>query len=92
MPRIIITMNIRRKHEVGAVNGSIFAIIALVILVLVFGSFSIWAYVNYMDQKTDVDGKITEASAKAVLENSQKLQTEFEKKEKQPILFYWIPI
>jgi len=78
-------MNIRRRHEVGAIKGSIFAIIALIILVLVFGSFSIWAYINYMDQKTDVDGKISEASAAAVLESSKKLQTAFEKEEKEPL-------
>lgn len=75
----------RRRHEVGAINGSIFAIIALVILVLVFGSFSIWAFLNYQEQKNDVDGKIKEASAKAVLESEQKQQAAFEKKEKEPL-------
>ena len=78
-------MNIHRRREIGAINGSIFAIIALVILVLVFGSFSIWAYMNYMEQKRDVDSKIDEAAAAQVLENSKKLQAEFEKKEKQPM-------
>ena len=75
----------RRRHEVGAINGSIIAIIALVLLVLVFGSFGIWAFINYQDQKTDVDGKIKEASAKAVLESEQKQQAAFEKKEKEPL-------
>ncbi len=74
-----------RRYEVGGINGSIFAIIALVVLVLVFGSFSIWAYFNYMEQKQDVDGKIAEATAAAVLENSEDLQAKFEKKEKEPM-------
>ena len=78
-------MNIHRRREIGAINGSIFAIIALAILVLVFGSFSIWAYMNYMEQKRDVDSKIDEAAAAQVLENSKKLQAEFEKKEKEPM-------
>lgn len=72
-------MNMRRRIEEGAINGSVFAIIALVILVLVFGSFSIWAYVNYLDQKQDVDGKIEEAVATARLEESKKSEAAIEK-------------
>lgn len=78
-------MNTRRTLEHGAINGSIFAIVALVILVLVFGSFGIWAYINYMDQKQNVDSKVAEASAAAVLENSKKLEADFEKREKEPM-------
>jgi hypothetical protein cdivTM_09948 len=78
-------MNTRRNLEHGAINGSIFAIIALVILVLVFGSFGVWTYVNYLDQKQNVDAKVEEATAKAVLENSKKLEADFEKKEKEPM-------
>ncbi|MGB4767746.1 MAG: hypothetical protein WBP22_00655 [Candidatus Saccharimonas sp.] len=74
-----------RQVESGAINGSIFAIVALVLLVMVFGGFSIWAYVNYLDQKDDVDGKIAEASAAAVLKNSQDLQAKFDETEKQPL-------
>ena len=69
----------RRRMEVGAINGSIFAIIALVILVLVFGSFSIWAYINYLDQKQDVDSKIDEAVATAVLKENKKSEEAIEK-------------
>lgn len=59
-------MNMRRTLEKGAVSGSLFAIIALVLLVIVFGSFSIWAYMNYMDQKNNVDTKVADATAAAV--------------------------
>lgn len=72
-------MNMRRRMEAGAINGSIFAIIALVILVLVFGSFSIWAYVNYLDQKQDVDSKVDEAVAAAVLQENKKSEAAIEK-------------
>lgn len=78
-------MNKRRSLEVGAINGSIFAIIALVILVLVFGSFSIWAYLNYMDQKNNVDTKVSEAVAKAVLDQSNKDEAIFAAREKEPM-------
>lgn len=78
-------MKVRSTREIGSVNASIFAIIALVLLVLVFGSFSIWAYMNYMSEKKDVDSKIAEATAAAVLKNSQDLQTKFEKAEQEPM-------
>jgi Flp pilus assembly protein TadG len=78
-------MNRLRRVEEGAVNGSIFAIIALVLLVVIFGSFGIWAYTNYLDQKSNVDAKVKEATAKAVLENSQELEKKFADEEKQPM-------
>lgn len=78
-------MNTFRRAEEGAVNGSIFAIIALVLLVLIFGGFSVWAYTNYIEQKQDVDGKIKTATAEAVLKNSQDLQAKFEATEKEPM-------
>lgn len=78
-------MNRLRRVEEGAVNGSIFAIIALVLLVVIFGSFGIWAYTNYLDQKSNVDAKVKEATAKAVLENSQELEKRFADEEKQPM-------
>lgn len=78
-------MNRLRRVEEGAISGSIFAIIALVLLVVIFGSFGIWAYTNYLDQKSNVDGKVKEATAKAVLENSQTLEKKFTDEEKQPM-------
>lgn len=78
----------KRHLELGSVNGSVFTIVALVILVLLFGSFGIWSYMNYMDQKTNTDQKIEEATAEAVLKASEKLQAEFEEKEKQPLRIF----
>ncbi len=75
----------RRQFERGAVNGSIFAIIALVLLVLIFGSFGIWAYMGYMDQKHNVDTKVSDAVAKAVLDQSNKDETTFAAREKEPM-------
>ncbi len=72
-------MNKRREFEEGAIKGSIFAIVALVVLVLVFGSFSIWAYINYLDQKREVDSKIQEAVASAVLQENKKSEAAVEK-------------
>ncbi len=81
-----------RRFEVGAINGSIFAIVALVILVMVFGSFSIWSFINYTEQKRDVDGKIADASAAAVLKNSEELQKKFEEDDKKPLRQFTGPV
>jgi type VI protein secretion system component VasK len=75
----------KRHNERGAINGSIIAIVALVLLVIIFGSFGIWSYLNYTEQKTNVEEKIVEASAAAVLQNTEKMQKEFEAAEKQPM-------
>lgn len=78
-------MKTLRNYESGAINASIFAIAALSLLVIVFGSFGIWAYLNYTEQKTNVDGKVEEAKAEAVLENTKKLESDFEKREQEPL-------
>lgn len=74
-----------RLYERGAISGSIFAIVGLVLLVLLFGGFGIWSYMNYMDQKTDVDGKITEASAEAAKQQADTDEAKFAESEKQPL-------
>lgn len=75
----------KRTSEIGAINASIFAIVALVLLVLVFGSFSIWAYVNYLGQKKDVDTKVADAVAQAKLDQSNKDEAAFAAREKEPM-------
>lgn len=75
----------KRHYERGAINGSVIAIVALFLLVILFGSFGIWSYLNYTEQKTNVDEKIAEASAAAVLQSSDELQKKFEAAEKEPM-------
>lgn len=70
-----------RSLERGAVHRSIIAIVGLLVLVIVFGAFSAWAYVNYLDQKKDVDSKIADAAAKARLEQSDKDEADFAVRE-----------
>lgn len=74
-----------RKFELGAISSSIFAIVALVILVVVFGGFSIWAYINYLDQKQDVDGKVASATAAARLDQAAKDEEKMIEAEKNPL-------
>lgn len=45
---------------------------------------AIWAYVNYKDQKDNVDSKITTAVADAKKEQAEKLERAFQEAEKEP--------
>ena len=74
----------RHKHEQGGVSGSMVAIIALIILVLAAGSFGIWAYVNYNEQKTNVEGKVKLAVVEAQRQTSEEEQRKFAEQEKEP--------
>jgi len=60
------------------------AIIGLIVLVLATGSVAIWAYLNYNQQKTDVDGKINLAVATAKKEQGDTDEAKFAEREKEP--------
>jgi hypothetical protein len=74
----------QHKNEQGGVSGSMIAIIGLVVLVLAAGSFAIWAFVSYDHAKTDVNGQINLAVAKAVNEKQTEDDAKFAEREKQP--------
>lgn len=74
----------KHKNEFGGVSGSLIAIIGLVILVLGAGSAAIWAYVNYNEQKTNVDGKVDLAVAEAKKAQGDVDEAKFAEREKEP--------
>jgi hypothetical protein len=74
----------KRKNEFGGVSGSLIAIIGLVVLVLGAGSAAIWAYVNYNEQKTNVDGKVDLAVAQAKKTQADTDEVKFAEREKEP--------
>ncbi len=61
----------------------IFMIIFIVTTLAGIG-VAIWAYMNYMDQKNNVDSKITSAVATAKKEQADKLAADFLEAEKEP--------
>lgn len=77
-------MNKYRLREQGAVNGPLLAIIFLGIAVVGLGALSIWAYMNYNEQKTNVDGKIALAEATAKKEQADEDEAKFLEREKEP--------
>jgi hypothetical protein len=60
------------------------AIVGLSVLVLLAGSAAIWAYINYNQQKTDVDNKIEIAVSKAKVDQQTVDDTKFAEREKEP--------
>ncbi len=73
-----------RNDERGEVNPLLLISIVLTILVLGLGSFGIWSYVNYSDQKNNVDQKISAAVADAKRQQTSDDQASFAEQEKQP--------
>jgi hypothetical protein len=77
-------MSQRTQKESGAISGSMLAIIGLAVLVLVAGGAAIWAYVNYSEQKSNVDSKIDVAVAEAKKEQGDIEAEKFAQREKEP--------
>lgn len=61
------------------------AIGGLSALVLILGSVAIWAIVNYNEQKTDVDGRVSVAIAEAKKEQSEEDEKKYLEREKEPL-------
>ena len=76
--------NLRHKNENGAITGSLIANILLSVLFVAAGSAAIWAFMNYTEQKTNVDGKIDVAVAEARKEQSDIESAKFAEREKEP--------
>lgn len=79
------SMSVRRnQNERGAISGSVIAIACLSILVLGLGATTIWAYMNYTQEKTDVDEKTAIAVASAQKNQADADEAKFAIREEQP--------
>lgn len=77
-------MEYATRSERGSIDAKVVGLVLLSLLFMGAGSFSIWAYMNYMDAKDNVDSKVTVAVAEAVKLQSEKDQAAFLAKEKEP--------
>ena len=73
------------QPERGAVATSTLVIVALSVFALLFAGLSVWAYVNYMDQKNNVDSKIGTAVTEAEKNLGDKLEADSIEREKEPL-------
>lgn len=71
-------------HEAGAANTwLIVAVIAIVTTLALGGAFA-WAFMNYADQKNNVDTKVSSAVTEAVKKQADTDAATFEAEEKKP--------
>lgn len=77
-------MTSKRIQESGAVSGSLIAIVALIFLFIIAGSLAIWAYLQYNEARTNVDGKVDVAVAEAKKEQADADEQKFAQREKEP--------
>ncbi len=73
------------RSQRGAIATSTLVIAALAVFAVAFAGLSIWAYMNYMDQKNNVDAKIDTAVAEAEKNLGDKLEADFIEREKEPL-------
>lgn len=77
-------MNMAQRNDYGAVQSSTIIVVVLTVLLVGVGAFGVWSYLQWQDQKTDVDGKISLASAKARKEQAESDEKKFIEREKEP--------
>jgi len=78
-------MNTSSFSQRGAVATSTLAIVGLAVFTVAFAGLSIWALVNYMDQKNNVDAKVSKAVATAEKKLGDELDAKFIEREKEPL-------
>lgn len=78
-------MNTSSHLERGAVGASVFVIIGLSVFTVAFAALSVWALINYLDQKDNVDSKIATAVADAEKKLGDELEAKFIEREKEPL-------
>lgn len=65
-------------------TGALITIILLAIFTVAFAGLSVWVFMNYMDQKNNVDEKVQRAVATAEKKQADKLEADFVEREKEP--------
>ena len=77
-------MNTLRSREHGAVSGSLIAIILISLAAVLLAGLSVYLFLQYNEQKTNVDGKIAVADANARRAQQEIDDKNFTIKEKEP--------
>lgn len=75
-------------YQRGAINGPIIAIVTLSVLVAIIGGFAGWVYMQYMDQKTNVDSKVSAAATDAAKKQEDADNTKFTEEQKKPYMTF----
>jgi hypothetical protein len=73
-----------RTYEAGAANTWLIVAIAGIVATVGLGAAFAWALINYVDQKDNVDTKVSSAVTEAVKKQADADAAAFEKEEKKP--------
>lgn len=71
-------------YQRGASVPLIITLVLLSLLVISFAGLAIYAYVNYEDQRSNVQARVDRAVAIAEKEQADSLETKFQSREKEP--------
>lgn len=72
------------NSESGAVNPLVLSNVVVGVIAVALAGFAVWSFVNYMDQKNNVDSKVNTAVAEAKKVQSDDDQKRFVEQEKLP--------
>ncbi len=74
----------KSNYDNGSVNGWMIAAISLIVVSVGLAAFGIWSFMNYNQQKTNVDTKINSAVATAEKNQADADEAKFAEREKDP--------
>lgn len=73
-----------RNREKGLTNGWMIATISLIIVTSAATGLAIWSFINYNDQKTNVDTTVSAAVSVAKKEQADSDEVKFTERDKEP--------
>jgi len=74
----------KSSNQEGSVNPLLISSVLLGLLAVGLAGFSVWAFMNYQDQKNNTDSKIQAAVTDAKKVQAEDLEKQFLEREKQP--------
>ena len=74
----------KHMHEHGAVSRLVISTVLLAIVAALAFGLAVWGIVNYMDQKNNVDSKVSDAVATAKKDQADSDEAKFTARDKEP--------
>jgi cytoskeletal protein RodZ len=74
----------KRSHEDGFSNSWMVATISLIVVAAILAGLAVWSFVNYNDQKNNVDIKVSSAVVSAKKTQADSDEAKFSQREKEP--------
>ncbi|NTW62471.1 hypothetical protein HGB25_03655, partial [Candidatus Saccharibacteria bacterium] len=74
----------RNQKQSGSVDAWMVTTIVMILFSVMLIGLSVWLFINYTDQKTNVDSKVSIAVADAKKSQADSDEAKFTKREKEP--------